>query len=170
MRIILFRHGPAGTRDASRWPDDGTRPLTPRGEERTRDAASGLSRLEPGAGFVFTSPLARALQTARILEDTLDDAKVETLDDLRPGGSLRKVIDWIAADPKIATAVLVGHEPDLGKLAGTLLFGAPSALPLKKAGACAIDFEDIIRPGGGRLAWFLTPKMLRRMAKKKHRV
>jgi len=65
---------------------------------------------------------------------------------------------------------LVGHEPDLGKLAGTLLFGAPSAVALKKAGACAIDFEGAIRPGSGRLCWFLTPRMLRRLARRKHRV
>ena len=57
---------------------------------------------------------------------------------------------------------LVGHEPDLGKLAGVLLFGAPASLPLKKAGACVISFTDVAASGAGRLEWFLPPKALRR--------
>ena len=68
------------------------------------------------------------------------------------------------------TVALVGHEPDLGKLAGTLVFGAPSALPLKKAGACAIQFEGAARPGAGRMVWLLTPRLLRRQAGKRDRV
>jgi len=65
--------------------------------------------------------------------------------------------------------VLVGHEPHLGKLAGTLLFGAPAHLPIKKAGACAIDFEARPRAGGGQLVWFLPPRALRQLAGKKQR-
>ena len=62
---------------------------------------------------------------------------------------------------------LVGHEPDLGKLAGTLLFGAPAHVAIKKAGACAIEFESRAGAGGGRLLWFMPPRMLRRMARAK---
>lgn len=167
MRLILFRHGPAGTRDRSRWPDDALRPLTSRGEERTRAAAEGLAQLHPDLRVILSSPLIRADQTARILGEALDDAKVSHLGQLAPGGSYREILKAVAATDESGVVALVGHEPDLGKLAGTALFGAPSALPFKKAGACAIDFEDGIRPGGGRLAWFLTPKMLRRVSKRK---
>lgn len=170
MRIILFRHGPAGTRDAARWPDDGARPLTPRGEERTHAAAAGLARLEPEIRIVLTSPLTRAAQTARVLGAALDHATVETLDALRPGGSYRKVLEALARFADAEAVALVGHEPDLGKLAGTLVFGAPSALPLKKAGAVALEFEGPVRPGTGRIVWLLTPKLLRHHAGKKHRV
>jgi len=54
--------------------------------------------------------------------------------------------------------VLVGHEPDLGKLAGVLLFGAPAALPLRKAGACSIEFDNHCAAGKGRLRipWLLA--------------
>jgi phosphohistidine phosphatase len=170
MRVILFRHGPAGTRDADRWPDDGLRPLTSRGEERTYGAASSLARLEPEIRVILTSPLLRAAQTARALEGVLGDAAVETLEALRPGGSYREIIKELGRFADAESVALVGHEPDLGKLAGTLVFGAPSALPLKKAGACAIRFEGAIRPGAGRIAWFLTPRMLRRLGRKKDRV
>jgi phosphohistidine phosphatase SixA len=65
MKIILFRHGPAGARDPSRWPDDAERPLTARGEKRTRLAAMGLRRVEKNIERLITSPLKRADRTAR---------------------------------------------------------------------------------------------------------
>ncbi|HTR97429.1 MAG TPA: histidine phosphatase family protein [Candidatus Acidoferrales bacterium] len=161
MRVILFRHGPAGERDPERWPDDRIRPLTPKGIERTRRAARGLLRLEGEPRRVLTSPLERCVRSARILaaEGKLENA-VETVEALAPRSSWRDVLLRLAEEPADAKVVLVGHEPDLGKLAGVLLFGAPAALPLKKAGACSIDFEDTVAAGSGRLRWFLHARGL----------
>jgi phosphohistidine phosphatase len=169
MRVIFFRHGPAGTRDRTKWPDDALRPLTAKGEERTRSAAAGIARLHPGLRTIFSSPLTRAEQTARILSEAYPNAKVTQVHDLAPGGSYREILKAISGSEASEAVALVGHEPDLGKLAGTVLFGAPCALPFKKAGACAVEFDDGIRPGAGRLVWFLTPKMLRRLARRKKR-
>ena len=151
MRIILFRHGPAGSRDASRWPNDETRPLSPKGIERTERAARGLARLEGSIRAILTSPLERARQTAQLLHDVLQaKAPIGELEALEPGGSYREVVQRLQSLDGEGAVVLVGHEPDLGKLAGVLLFGAPaSTLPLKKAGACAIDFDGSPRPGEG---------------------
>jgi phosphohistidine phosphatase len=170
MRVIIFRHGPAGERDPVRWPDDGLRPLSPRGEDRTRAAAGGLAVVEPAIGCIATSPLVRAAQTARVLASLFDDAPVETLDALAPMGSHRLILEFLAARPADETVALVGHEPDLGKLAGILVFGAPVSLPLKKAGACAIEFAGEVKAGGGRLCWAMPPRLLRRVAGRKHRV
>jgi phosphohistidine phosphatase len=169
MRIYLFRHGLAGSRDASRWPDDNARPLTPRGVERTRKAALGLAALEPKPTLILTSPLKRAEQTARILRDALGLSKdMETLEALSPGGSYRAVLQRLGECDANANVFLVGHEPSLGKLAGVLLFGAPaSSLPLKKAGACVVQFEGPLKAGDGRLHWFLPPRVLRRLGNKK---
>lgn len=168
MRVILFRHGPAGSPDGSRWPDDGSRPLTTRGKERTLDAARGLARIESGITRIVTSPLVRAEQTARLLHGTLRaSVPVDALDGLAPGGSYRKIIQHLAGLASGDVVVLVGHEPSLGKLAGMLLFGAPASLPLKKAGACAVQFSGAPAAGEGRLKWFLPPKVLRRMARRK---
>ena len=164
MRLILFRHGPAGQRDASRWPDDTQRPLTPRGVERTRRAAGGLVRWEPGIQTILTSPCVRAEATARLLAEALGSADVQILEGLRPGGSARQVITHLQDFPGAAVVVLVGHEPDLGRLAGTLVFGVPSQLPLKKAGACEVRFEGAVTPGRGQLAWLVPPRFLRRRA------
>jgi len=162
LRIVLFRHGPAGKRDNVRWPDDGLRPLTPKGEARTRAAAAGLARLTGGARAIWTSPLARAAQSAALLRETFRDTRVTTVEALRPGGSWRELIERLQHHRGAAgVVVLVGHEPDLGKLAGSLVFGAPRALPLKKAGAIAIGFNGSIEPGQGQIEWLLPPRLLR---------
>jgi phosphohistidine phosphatase len=163
MRLILVRHGPAGRRDAERWPDDALRPLTSRGVKRSREASRGLARVEPGIGLIASSSLARALQTARIFARTLHLAAVETLDALGPAGSRAGILEFLAAHAAVRSVVLVGHEPDLGELAGALLFGSPSHLPIKKAGACAIAFDAEVRAGAGALHWFLPAKMLARL-------
>ena len=169
MRVILFRHGPAGQRDASRWPDDVKRPLTKRGLERTARAADGLRRLLGRAGRVIASPLERARQTARIVSESIAPAgKVETLDALAPGVPLRESLRWLKDLKSNTSVVLVGHEPHLGKLAGALLFGsAGGALPMKKAGALVIDFVGPVEAGTGRLYAFLPPRAMRRLSRTK---
>lgn len=166
MQVILFRHGPAGQRDPARWPDDASRPLTPRGRQRVEEVARGLERLAPPITHVATSPLARASETARLLRAAAGLPKPVVLDPLGPGGGYRRLLDWLRTHDAGSCVLLVGHEPDLGKLAGVMLFGAPASMPLKKAGACSIAFVGEVAPGNGRLQWFLPPRALRRMAKR----
>jgi phosphohistidine phosphatase len=171
MRIILFRHGPAGDRDPGRWPDDRLRPLTARGETRTRRAARGLLRLEDGLRTVLTSPLVRCARSAEILAEEAGLARSpEALDALAPRGSWRDVILRLGEESPDANVALVGHEPDLGKLAGVLLFGAPAALALKKAGGCSIEFDAPVAPGTGRLRWFLPARALAHVAASRSKV
>jgi hypothetical protein len=101
MRVISFRHGPAGERCPERWPDDSLRPLTPRGEERTHAAASGLACIEPGIRLITASPLVRAMQTADVLVRMFEGATVGALDALSPMGSHHQVLEFLAA--RIAT-------------------------------------------------------------------
>lgn len=167
MRVILFRHGPAGTRNASRWPDDADRPLTPAGESKSHRAAAGLRNIEKNVDRIMTSPLKRAERTARIVGEELGVDCVETHEALAPGGGHAKVIEAVNGHPHGETIVLVGHEPDLGRLAAHLLFKDGSALPLKKAGACSIRFDGAARAGSGMLEWLLPPRLLRRATRRK---
>ena len=171
MRIVLFRHGPAGSRDARRWPDDGLRPLSPRGVERTEQAARGLVRLV-AFDRILTSPLLRSTQTADLLRKAADlKREVEVLDSLVPGGSYHETVTSLKNFKASETLALVGHEPDLGKLAAVLIFAAPArSLPLKKAGVCVIDFVGAPTPGDGKLVAFLPPKFLRRRSGAREKV
>lgn len=167
MRIVLYRHAPAETSDPQRWPDDLARPLTARGKARARRAARAIVQLEPGITHVLTSPAIRAHGTAEILCRALGASfEAGTMPSLVPGGSWRETLRVLAREAGDAVVVLVGHEPDLGKLAGVLLFGAPAAVPLKKAGACAIEAESPAA-GAGRLRWLWSPGALRALARKR---
>ena len=162
MRIVLFRHGPAETRDPARWPDDSKRPLTADGIEVSRRAARGVARMEPGITRVVSSPASRAVDTARSLATALElRGEPELLPALAPEGAVRRVFDWLARQPAEAVLALVGHAPGLDQLAGGLLRASgDGALELKKAGACSITCEAP-EPGRGQLRWWLRPAALR---------
>jgi len=163
MRVVLFRHGIAGSRDARRWPNDALRPLTARGRERTEQAARGLKRLYP-VTRILSSPLLRASQTAEILRAAYGlTREIEVVPALAPIGSHREILTRLAALKPAESVALVGHEPDLGKLAAVLVFGAPNGnLPLKKAGVCVLDFVGLPEPGAGKIVALLPPRLLRR--------
>jgi phosphohistidine phosphatase len=164
MRLILFRHGPAGRPDPTRWPDDRARPLSERGEGKTRAAAKGLNRLLAKGSRVWTSPLVRAHRTAELLVAAHGGNPPQVVAALASGGSMRSLLEQLAAASRAApegTIVLVGHEPELGRLAGLLLDDSGRALPLKKAGACALSFDGIPGKQLGDLEWFLPPRILR---------
>ena len=170
MRLILLRHGPAGERDPIRWPDDRDRPLTDKGIARTDQVLRGLRAAQSELSLVLTSPLVRAAQTAARAGEAFD-SEVRTLEALAPGGSWRAALKALQELPprNDAAVLLVGHEPDLGKLAGVLLFGAPHGLPLRKAGACRIDCTEAPAPGNGELVWFAPPRLLRTLSRRKAR-
>jgi len=169
MQVILFRHGPAGERDPDRWPDDALRPLTARGRERTRRAARGLGALLGRQPLILTSWFKRAQQTADLLAEELLASAPGLEPALEPGSSQSALLEHLAAMESDQTVVLVGHEPDLGALAGRLLTSGPLRLPLKKAGACQIHFVAALGPGEGRLDWFLNPRILRRIGRRARR-
>jgi phosphohistidine phosphatase len=168
MRLVLFRHGLADHVDPQRWPDDMLRPLTPEGIERTRRAARGVSRLEPVIDRVFSSPAARASETARLLMTELDlNGDPVALPSLTPDGAWRATLKRIADEGADTTLALVGHEPGLSALAAALLLSAEArALGFKKAGACAIDC-DSPEAGRGHLRWWLGPGALAAIKKGK---
>jgi phosphohistidine phosphatase len=163
MRVVLFRHGIAGTRDARRWPNDALRPLTARGRERTEAAARGLKRLFP-LTRILSSPLLRATQTAEILREAYGMTReIEVLPALAPMGSHRDILVRLGGLRPGESVALVGHEPDLGKFAGVMVFGAPNGnLQLKKAGACIVDFVGHPESGAGKVLALLPPRLLRR--------
>jgi phosphohistidine phosphatase len=168
MHILLVRHGPAGRADAKRWPDDRERPLSPIGRKRTRKAAQGIVRLEPRIDRIWTSPLVRARETAERIAAAYDPApKIVVVDALAPGMDLLKELTSESRRTPGEVLVLVGHEPDLGTLAGRLVGREATTLPLKKAGACRIDFAGLVRAGAGTLEWFLPPRILRQLGNKK---
>lgn len=166
MDCVLIRHGIAVEREDWKG-QESQRPLTPRGVERTREAASGLRRLDLAPTHLFSSPFVRAVETARIIRDELRlHEEVRTCQELLPDAAPEKLLALLDQLPEDACAVFVGHEPNLGQGAGLMLAGKPlPGLSLKKAGACCIRFEGAPKAGQGLLQWWLAPARLRKLRK-----
>jgi phosphohistidine phosphatase len=168
MRLLLFRHGPAGDRVAWRalGKEDFLRPLTADGRARTRAAAKGLRRIVDPPGAIATSPFARAAQTADILARAFGVEAPEELGAIVPDAAPSDVLPWLESRSRLDLVALVGHEPQLGGLASWLLARSQAPfLELRKAGACLIDLGPRPRPGAARLVWMLAPVQLRRLGR-----
>ncbi len=131
-------------------------------------AARGIRTLGARFDLILTSPLTRAVQTAEIVARFVPPATApRRYRPLAPGGSTNAAIGGLATMAPSTSVLLVGHEPDLSRLAGHMLLGFGSDMPLqfRKAGLCRIDFVGVPRAAGGRLVLHLPPKVLRRLAR-----
>ena len=164
ISLYLVRHGVAAERGDA-WPDDSKRPLVQRGVVRLRQAAAALTRLNVTFDVVLTSPLTRARQTADLLAGGIAGRPaVHTIDSLSPGGSYAAFLEDLARHGRRSHIACVGHEPDLGQFAARLL-GAKRPIEFKKGAICRIDVDALPLSGPGHLRWFVTPRMLRRIAR-----
>ena len=164
MDCILLRHGIAVERDE--WKGaEGDRPLTEKGKQRVAQVAAGLSRLDVQPTHVLSSPLIRAIETAKIVHRSLQvGSAVQIVDALLPNAPPDRLLSIFHDLPPESCVLCVGHEPHLGMVASVLLAGRPSqAFPFKKAGACLIDLTAPVKPGRGVLRWWLPPSQLRDM-------
>lgn len=164
MDVLLFRHGIAVERDE--WEGaEAERPLTDKGSKRVHQAVAGLLWLDLAPTHIFTSPMIRAHETAKILQAVMRSrASIKIADELLPDAPPDKILPLLEVLPPNAQAICVGHEPHLSEAAGVLLFGKPvGGLTLKKAGACLIHIPDAVKLGRGQLQWWLTPGQLRKL-------
>jgi phosphohistidine phosphatase len=162
LSLLIVRHGVAQERRPGLR--DEKRKLTRDGAKRARDAFEGLRLLlDDAPSAVLTSPLPRAAATAALLSRALRGEKPSIERSLSPGGSSRTLIAALARTSGLVA--VVGHEPDLGRLACLLLTGKPGDwLPLGKAGACLLRFDATPARGRATLEWALRPSQLRAIA------
>ena len=163
LELYLIRHGLAAER-GDEFPDDSKRPLTADGIARLRKEAKALDLLGVSFDQILSSPLVRARQTADVFCEIMKaKPPVATTDALTPAGSPAAVIQELGKHMKKASVALVGHEPNMGELAAHLI-GAKIPLPFKKGAIARIDFSIFPPRGKGQLVWFVTPRMLRKLA------
>ncbi len=139
VTIHLIRHAEAIPRTAE-FPEP-FRYLTCRGRARFRRVAAALKKQQAEPDLIYTSPLVRSVQTAEILAETIrfcGDLRVVPA--LGPGFTINDLRDIIGSSPQCEEIALVGHEPDLGMVARTLL-NAELPCSLKKGGAVSFRVE-----------------------------
>jgi len=118
MKVVLVRHAEAAPGD----PDE-LRTLTPAGHEQARALGERLRAdgVQPDA--VLSSPLLRARETAA----DLGFGEPEPLEQLSPGATgddVRAVVEG-----RGETVVVVGHQPDCGRITAALRGGDEPPFP-----------------------------------------
>ncbi len=161
--LYLIRHGIAAERGT--YAEDGDRPLTAAGLQKTRQVAQRWLELGVRCDRLLTSPLVRAHQTAELLVEIGIAPKLHVVDYLAPNGKMADWLTWQQSTPVLNAIGLVGHEPDLSTWAEHLLWGdfpAPQgALTLKKAGIIGLSLPDSGSPlGHSSLFWLTPPRLL----------
>ena len=171
MILYIVRHAWAGHFGDPRWPDDFQRPLSQAGAERFGAFVEKLAARGFLPQVVATSPLVRCRQTAEMVAEGVDKAGAATgcehrvelveLDALMPGGSFDELMAWTAKQSRHQQQIAwVGHAPDVGRLAATVIGSSGGWIRFAKGGVAAVQFHDEPQPGGGELRWLLTAKML----------
>lgn len=164
IELYMIRHGLAGERGS--YANDDERPLTEEGIRRTRRVAKRLSELNLRFEVILTSPLARARQTAEILQTYKLGMQMELFPPLAPGGDIMLWLSWLQQwRPGKTCLALVGHEPDLGEWAETLIWGSPRQnLIVKKAGVMGLLLPDLVEVespiGKSQLFWLAPPRLM----------
>jgi len=163
MNIYILRHGIAVERGSPDYAKDADRPLIPEGERKLWRITEAMEALELSFDLILSSPYVRARQTAEIVADAFKaHKKLEFSDTLTPGGSTRKLIEFLnAIKPSPENILLVGHEPYLSELISLLVSG-DSGFPvvLKKGGVCKLAAEPLKHGRCASLEWLLTPKQM----------
>jgi len=155
--VYIMRHGRA---EAGVGKSDSARELTEQGIAALESAASGLAELATSFDLVLTSPLVRAVQTARIICDGLGGAAQPVVTDvLAPGASGEAIVEEIGQHGNPTSVLLVGHMPDVGYLSGFLLGHTRAVVDFSPGTMVRVDL-----PGHssvkGIIRWAMTAEQL----------
>jgi phosphohistidine phosphatase len=134
VRLYLVRHA-----EAARGDPDELRPLTAAGRQQARELGERLAAEGVEADAVFSSPLLRARETADQLARALGVRAVPD-ERLAPGATADDVLATVAesrARPDQSVVVVVGHQPDCGRIAAAL--GGGPEPPFPAAGMVSLD-------------------------------
>ncbi len=124
MDLILWRHA-----EAEDGAPDLERCLTQRGHKHAARMAEWLLQRLPAKFVVLASPARRAQETAQAL-----GVAFKTIPGLAPGASVQAVLEAAAWPERKSAVVVVGHQPDLGRVALHLVSGAAGDGAIKKGG------------------------------------
>lgn len=124
MDLILWRHA-----EAEDGAPDLERRLTPRGHKHAARVAEWLLQRLPAKFVVLASPARRAQETAQAL-----GVPFRTVPGLAPGASVQSILKASEWPERRNCAVVVGHQPDLGRAAAFLICGVEAPWSVKKGG------------------------------------
>jgi phosphohistidine phosphatase len=164
-RLFLLRHA------KSSWEDPGLadheRPLAPRGRRACKLIATYLREQDVTASLVLCSSAARTRETLERIMPALGSPEVQ-IEDRLYGASSPELLSRLRELPeRVDSAILIGHQPAIQRLALELAGDGPelhrlrgkfptAALATLLFAGCWSELEG----GSAELAEFVTPKEL----------
>lgn len=165
--VLLLRHAKSSWADAGL--DDFDRPLNDRGREAAPRIAAHLADAGLLPEIVVASPAQRTRETVTALVPALGGKAEIVYEDkvyLAPSKTLLKLVHGL--DDRLASVLIVGHNPGLEELAKSLAGHGNDKLRKRLAGSyptgalAALSFDVArwrdVAAGAGRLTHFARPK------------
>ena len=153
QQLWLLRHGEAVPHDSK---PDADRELTARGERQSATAGAALARLGIEFAAVYTSPKVRAVDTARLACEALNQ-EAETEHVLGNGFEREDALELLRRHDAEARVLVVGHDPSFSQVVHDL---TGARVDFKKGGVVAVRVEG----GRGELIAMLRPRELESIA------
>ncbi len=149
MKLYLVRHGEAESISATRRDED--RKLTSEGKDNLAVASKNWHRFIKGIDQIISSPKVRALETAKVIKESLNHPHEIIIDKRLSGiGRTEDVIDLVNS-LKCESVMIVGHEPDFSEYVSDLVSSSGMEINYKKGMLVKISFAAKVRKGGGTL-------------------
>lgn len=166
MKLIFLRHGLA---EGQFNPDpevDFMRTLTAEGVRRLNKTLKLFRVSQKKIDVIFTSPLARAVQTAEIFWSHYRDSDLEMMSDLDILDDPIHLVEYISFLPTDGVYAFVGHDPHLTRVIAALLALHPEHdfMTLKKGGICVLEGGMW---KGFTLELLISPKFLNQVTEKR---
>jgi len=132
MELILWRHA-----DAEEGGRDLERKLTAKGRKQAARAAEWLVARLPLRYTVLASPAKRARETADALA-----VRYKISERLAPGAAPTDILEAAGWPSHKGAVIVIGHQPDLGRVAAVLLSGAEAEWSVKKGALWWLSNRD----------------------------
>ncbi len=162
MKLIFLRHGLAEGHFSFEQDKDFERELTQEGIKRLHKTFKLFKKVQPSIDVIFSSPLARAIQTAEYFWSYYQDADLEMMADLDILDDPRHLVEYISFLPTDGCYTFIGHDPHLTKVVAALLALHPEHdfMTIKKGGICVLEGGMW---KGFKMELLLQPKMMKTM-------
>jgi phosphohistidine phosphatase len=160
LRLIFLRHGQAEGHYSPDQDRDFERVLTMEGINKLHRTFKLFKKVQTKIDVIFSSPLARAIQTAELFWEYYKDSDLELMADLDILDDPRHLVEYISFLPTDGNYAFVGHDPHITKVIAALLALHPEHdfMDIKKGGICVLSGGMW---QGFRMEALLSPKFLK---------
>lgn len=165
MDLYVLRHGKAEER-TSTVKSDSKRALTEAGTKDIQCISKSIKGMNIKFDYIISSPLLRAKQTAEIVLSYVKSKKHSTVfwSELKPESNQKEIFKKLSALKPNSVVLLVGHEPVLSDLIGTIISpGNDVSISLRKGGFAHVQCFARDSTMIGTLRSIMMPRHLKKM-------